>query len=327
MSRRIPWVLLAVCLLQFAAMVVEADSIIRVASWNTNNGPNIDQADREAAFSKVFRAMGADRVNGIARAVDILAVQETDQAASLPSFDRLTMLMNEAYGVESYQGVVTGSDRGGDRTGFIYNSATVHLVGEPVDLPGDPVRDMVPTHSTLRAEFRPVGFGADFNFTMYSVHLKSSTGPANRTLRADEVNLIRANADSLGDGVNVLYAGDFNMLGSSEAAWANMTAAGPGQGSDLANAPGEWRGDDAFRWLHTQDPRNKMDDRFDLAFASVALLDGVGLDYMDGSFHVFGNDGSHDLNGPITTGSGASPDVLTALTLTSDHLPNPFRKR
>lgn len=325
MSRRIPCVLLAFGLLLLVTMMVQADSIIRVASWNTDNGPNINQAERAAAFSTVFQAMGADRVNGIARAVDILAVQETDQAASLPSFDRLTMLMNEAYGVESYQGVVTESDRGGDRSGFIYNSATVDLVGEPVDLPGDPVRDMIPTHSTLRAEFRPVGFGADFDFVMYSVHLKASPGLANRTLRADEVNLLRANADALGDGVNVLYAGDFNMLGTSEPAWANMTADGPGQGSDVADAPGNWRDEPLFQSLHTQDPGAAMDDRFDLVFASGELLDGLGLDYMDGSFHVFGNDGSHDLNGPITTGSGALPDVLTALTLASDHLPIVFQ--
>ena len=68
-----------------------------------------------------------------------------------------------------------------------------------------------------------------------------------------------------------------------------------------------------------------MDDRFDLAFASGELLDGLGLDYMDGSFHVFGNNGTHLLNMPITTGSGASLDVLSALTLASDHLPIVFQ--
>ena len=99
MSRRIPCVPLALGLLLLVATMVEADSVIRVASWNTNNGPNINQADREAAFTTVFRAMGADRVDGNARAIDILAVQETDQAASLRPFARLTMHSHGAYGV------------------------------------------------------------------------------------------------------------------------------------------------------------------------------------------------------------------------------------
>ena len=323
MSRRIPCVLLALCLFLLANTMVEADSVIRVASWNTLNRPNLGQTEPEAAFTTVFQAMGAERVDGIARAIDILAVQETDPE----SFDLLTALMNQAYGVESYGRVVSSSDRGHDRTGFIYNNATVNLVGDPVDLPGDPVKNMIPTHSTPRAEFRPVGFGEEFNLVMYSVQLKSGDGAVEMNMREDEVNLIRDNADALGEGVNVIYAGDFNMRGSSEAAWANMTAAGPGQGSDLANAPGDWRDNPAFLSLHTQDPREgkAMDDRFDLAFASGELLDGLGLDYMDDSFHVFGNNGTHELNMPIATGSGASLEVLTALTLASDHLPIVFQ--
>ena len=34
-----------------------------------------------------------------------------------------------------------------------------------------------------------------------------------------------------------------------------------------------------------------------------------------------GNDGSHQLGRPITTGTGAPPDVLAALVAASDHLP------
>ncbi len=72
-----------------------------------------------------------------------------------------------------------------------------------------------------------------------------------------------------------------------------MTALGDDHGFDAANASGECRDNALFKNLHTQDPRGNMDDRFDFQFVSGELLDDVGLDYIDGSFSVFGNDGTH----------------------------------
>jgi hypothetical protein len=76
-----------------------------------------------------------------------------------------------------------------------------------------------------------------------------------------------------------------------------------------------------------------MDDRFDFQLVTGELLDGEGLSYigptvpdllmlpLEESYHAFGNDGSQDLNGNISTGSGATPVVLAALETASDHLP------
>jgi hypothetical protein len=64
-----------------------------------------------------------------------------------------------------------------------------------------------------------------------------------------------------------------------------------------------------------------MDDRFDIHFASGEFFDGTGIDYVTGSYHVFGNNGTHTFGQPITTGTGASPAVLAALASASDHLP------
>ena len=55
-----------------------------------------------------------------------------------------------------------------------------------------------------------------------------------------------------------------------------------------------------------------MDDRFDMQLITAALSDGFGLDYVTGSFAVVGNDGTHTLNGAITTGTGAPADVLAS---------------
>ena len=58
-----------------------------------------------------------------------------------------------------------------------------------------------------------------------------------------------------------------------------------------------------------------------MQFVSDELFDGEGLELIQGSYTVFGTNGTHDLNGLITTGTGASPDTLTALADFSDHLP------
>ena len=45
-------------------------------------------------------------------------------------------------------------------------------------------------------------------------------------------------ADALGEGAQVIYAGDFNLHGTSEAAWDAIVAPGPGQAFDVDEAPG-----------------------------------------------------------------------------------------
>ena len=143
---------------------------------------------------------------------------------------------------------------------------------------------------------------------------------SNIATRGDEAATISGHANLLVDA-NVLYAGDFNMLGASELAWSSMILDGAGQASDLANVPDECRDNPSFLSLHTQDPEDNMDDRFDLIFGTGELMDGNELEYVTDSFRVFGNNGTHTLGGSIDTGTVASPDVLASLIAASDHLP------
>ncbi|NJL83831.1 MAG: hypothetical protein HC890_14490 [Chloroflexaceae bacterium] len=118
--------------------------------------------------------------------------------------------------------------------------------------------------------------------------------------------------------------GDFNWNSSTEtsgSAWSVFTGSGAGQAFDPVNAPGNWRDNSAFLRWHTNDPGAALDDRFDVQLISGELFDGVGLDYVPGSYRVVGNNGTHLLNQPITTGNGASSSVLSALSRFSDHLP------
>ena len=300
------WVFL-VCF-AFLGTLEAAPVTIRIAAYNTYNNP--DDAIEDAWFNTIFSAIGSESVNGVAKRLDILAVSETDTGSSA----RLADILNNLYGVSTYN-VVTSSSVGGDRTGIVYDSNTLIL------LDSNDITD-IGTHPILRVHFRPVGYASTVaEFYVYAIHLKSGSSASDKTQRALEAANLRSNVDALGEDKNIIFAGDFNMQGSSEAAWTNMLASGNGQAFDTADSPGEWQDNETFKSLHSQNPRSPMDDRFDIQFVSGEFLDGKGLEYASGSYHVFGNNGTHTLNDSISTGSGASPTVLTALEDASDHLP------
>ena len=282
--------------------------VLRIGAYNTFNNP--DNGVEDASYAQVFEAIGNETINGVTKRLDILALSETDGGSSA----RMPDIFNGLYGVDDYEVVTSSRDFFFDRTGFVYDTSTVELLG---------VSDMSVgfTHPALRAQFRPVGTDGGFDFYIYAVHLKSGTTSSDMARRAVEAALLRADADTLGDGRNILYVGDFNMQGSGEGAWTTITASGVGQAFDVAGTPGAWSDNPAFAHLHTQNARTAMLRRLDLQFASGELLDGAGLDYVDGSFRVFGNDGTHVLGDSIDTGAGASTSVLSALMSASDHLP------
>ncbi|MCP4611130.1 MAG: hypothetical protein GY845_20670 [Planctomycetes bacterium] len=285
-----------------------ASAAIRVVAYNCYNRPN--DATQDSQFRTIFQAIGDQSVNGIAERLDILVMSETDPSSA----DRLTTVLNDLYNVGTYTHVLSSSV-GGDRTGVIYDANAVSLVAF-VNL------TTIGTHPILRAHFRLHRYtGSSLDFYIYAIHLKSGSSVSDIAQRAAEVANLRNDADALGQGAQIIYAGDFNMTGSSEGAWMNLLAAGNGQASDPANAPGQWRDNNAFRHLHTQNPNAAMDDRFDFQFITDEFSDNNGIDYVANSFRVFGNDGTHTLNGTITTGTGASSNVLSALAIVSDHLP------
>jgi hypothetical protein len=131
--------------------------------------------------------------------------------------------------------------------------------------------------------------------------------------------------DTLGSA-NVIFGGDFNSQKADDVspgvgAYRTFNAPGDGQVFDPINEVGDWHDNAAFKAWHTNDPGASMDDRFDLQLISSELTDGVGLDYIPGSYAVIGNNGTHTLGSSLNTGTGAPADVLSALINFSDHLP------
>lgn len=175
--------------------------------------------------------------------------------------------------------------------------------------------------SSLRYQLRPAGYDASADFYVYNDHYKSSNSSTDQARRNVEARGVRSNSNALGEGTHAIYVGDFNVYSNSEAMYQTLLAAGPGQAVDPAS----------FTKLYdTQSPATVsaftgqvlggMDDRFDFQLITGELQDGEGMSQLAGSYHTFGNNGTHATNEAITTGTGAAADVLTALREV-DHLP------
>lgn len=291
--------------------------MMRLVDWNALNLPN--SAADQTNFQTVLAAIGTEVIQGNSQRIDILAMQETDNIPAGGSIATVASIIESLYPGVDYATSISSVDGGGDQTGFVFDTSSVSLL-ESIEVPGDL------THSILRGKFRPESTLGASDFYVYSIHLKAGTTPSDRTTRGEESAVLRADADSLPAGSNVLFVGDFNLQSSNELAYSTIVSAGPAQMIDLAGpgATGSWTDNAAFKHLHSQDPRGSgtgMDDRFDIIFGTDELFDGTGLEFVDNSYRVFGNNGTHTLNGPITTGTGAAPAVLTALAALSDHLP------
>ncbi len=294
-------------------------TMLRIATWNTANNP--DNVVEDASFETILQAIGDESVEGNVTRLGLLAVQETDDRDSVGnSIGRIESVLEDIYAGVDYASAVSSRDGGGDSTGFVYDTTALALL-ETTEL------RVGFTHNTLRGKFRPFGTVGQSDFYVYTTHLKAGSSTSDRTRRANEANLIRADLDALGDGIQAIVAGDLNIRSSFETSFVNLTATGPGRLVDPVASPGTWHDNVAFRSLHTQNPQDPadggggVDDRFDFQLTTDEFFDGFGIDYVDGSYHAFGNNGSHTLNGSITTGTGASSEVLAALATASDHLP------
>ncbi|MGK7959177.1 endonuclease/exonuclease/phosphatase family protein [Crocosphaera sp.] len=297
MKKLLKFLLLSVV---FLLLIQSKALALTVVNWNVANRPNntTEQLDME----RVFQAIGR---------VDLLLVSETDSSSTFLTRTAL----NNAFNTNSYRFRTASADGGGDRTGLFYNSSTLSLVQVSQLTSGL-------THPTLRGLFRPVGDGNDAtDFYAYAIHLKSGSSNSDENMRASEASIIRIEADTLGNR-NIIYGGDFNWNSSSEAspsAYNIFTSSGAGQANSFFSE-GNWRDNTSFLTFHTNNPQGPMDDLFDTQLVSSELCDGVGLE-ITGAYRVLGNNGTHTLNQPITTGSGARDSVLLTLSQLSDHLP------
>lgn len=164
------------------------------------------------------------------------------------------------------------------------------------------IRDI--NHVTFQLNTPDIATNPTF-LEVYVTHLKSSTGPANRQLRLDMVNVFLNSLNSLPANRYVLFAGDFNLQNATEDSYVAIT--NPNNSIvmvDPINRPGKWNNDIAFQDIHTQATRTSavgfgiggatggMDDRFDFIMMSENFRTSTDFLYIPNSYKAFGNNGN-----------------------------------
>lgn len=308
---------------------------LRIVTMNASNYQS-NIAQPRAGMNTILQYIGSTISDdprlagnsGIAKPIDVLALQEvfTPQTTGAG----YAALLNSIYGVNTYSyGTMTGATTGNGTQGIIYNSATVQLLGEAAI---GTTNSNGMARQQVRHRIRPVGYSSSVaDVYIYNGHWKSSSGDAAR--RLVEAQTIKADAATLPANSNVIYLGDFNVFSGSESGYAHLLAAGAGQAFDPINAVGNWNDNTSFKNIHTQSPWDSainpgfngagggMDSRFDQQIVTGNLNDNEGVAYISNSYFTAGNNGSHVLGEPLSTGTGAPPAVLNQLAGILDHLP------
>ncbi len=325
------YISLFMAVLSVLAMADAGFAQLRIVNYNTANGtfPSGNDYLPRTGMDLVLQAIGDEVTNGISRPIDVLILQEQDDPST--TTQAFVELLDDLYGEGTYAHstvitLPTYSDN--IRQTLIYNTNTVELIHEKAF---GTTGSNYAARQSARFQLRPVGYDSSADFYIYNDHYKSSTGTDNEDRRDYEATFVRADADALGQGASIIYAGDFNMYSSNEPAYQTLLSSGNGQAFDPINTPGNWNNNYTYRAVHTQSPHDGsdglvtggMDDRFDFQLVTGELLDNEGMSYIAGSYHAFGNNGT-TYNQPVNYWSNTYPvsqSVLDALAHVSDHLP------
>jgi len=175
------------------------------------------------------------------------------------------------------------------------------------------------------------------NFTqdiliIYVAHFKAGDTPSDETTREQEATRLRIYTDQLSAGTNFIVVGDFNLYRATEPAYIRLLdQTNPGYFLDPVNRYGNWHASTNFSDVHTQSTRTVqladggsiggLDDRFDFILVSQSLKNPGGVDYVEGTYWAYGNDGQHFNQQIINPPYPISEQIAFALHDVSDHLP------
>jgi len=329
MTRLFSSCLICLCLLGLA---IPAQGQLRIVTYNTANGtfPGGNDPMPRTGMDNVLEAIGDESTySGFARPIDVLILQEQDDPST--TTQAFVDLLDGIYGAGTYgrSTVITQPTYDDNiRQTLIYNTNTVSLINE---IAFGQTGSSAAARQTARFEIRPVGYDVDARFLIYNSHYKAGSSSSDQSRRNFEANTIRSDIDSLGNGIHAIYAGDFNMQSSSQAAYQTLLSSGNGQAFDPINTPGNWSNNFSYRAVHTQSPHDGsdglvtggIDDRYDFQLVTGEFLDNEGLSYIPGSYHAFGNNGS-TYNDAVNDNGNTYPlagSILDDLAHVSDHLP------
>ena len=300
-------ILLFFLLITLSAPVFAQDIPFRVMTYNSLRMSDND-GNRQEAFQKVFDASEPD----------IVIVQEV---VDVEGAEILLAALNATSAEFKMAPFIDGADTD---NAFFYRSDLIQFISQ----------DIIPTNLREISEY--VVQVGDNQVSILGTHFRAGDGAYRENERFDEAVILRDHLASLPDTTEFIVAGDFNISESNEAAYQRLTQDIPGDSGRLRDLVdnsmvGRWRNNPDFARVHSQSPRTQsfnggasggLDDRFDFIFGSYGLNDETGIEYLEGSYTVFGNDGLH-FNKAITDGPNlaVSAEVAQAIHDASDHLP------
>ncbi len=307
---------------------------LRVATWNVTNYDGA--GGRDPAFQMV--AYGA--FQGRRMAPDLILGQEFISAAALADFVTLLNAAAGSPGDWTAAPFVNGPDT--DQV-LLYRASKVQVVGSGIIAAGGPAPNH-PRH-VMRYDIRPIKYtGAAATLACYCSHMKSGSLQSDQERRLVEAQRIRDDAETLNPAWGFLLGADLNIQSSSQAAYQELVGdqgVNSGRLFDPIRTPGDWNNEQAFRFVHTQEPATQMDDRFDQVLLSASLLDGGALDYLGSltlpystttwndpnhSYRAWGNDGtSYDNPLRVTGNTMVGAAIAQALITTAagnGHIPS-----
>ena len=302
-----------IAMLVLPAFCLRASAELRVVTYNTKKRPaSTDPAhgDTNNWIGALTAVCESESDAGVARTPDIMALQEIPYTsgafaelgeAPFDSPANIAAMLNEINGVTTYTHMTGSYGDGWNTQGYVWNTATVELLEQTTVSIG--------TRPAIRMKFRPAGYTiAESEFYIYNVHLKAY--PDCESRRLGEVQCMRRDSDNnLGNGVNVIYAGDFNFtegMSGGERGYDWVLSDGPGKAVDP-------RGGENTFFDGTYPASSGGGGRIDFQFVTEEVVDGNGFDLMDGGYHVVGPTYIEQLN---------RYDVVpSSLKFASDHLP------
>lgn len=213
---------------------------LRIVNYNTaNSGDGSSPVTPRAGMETVLEAIGNEVRIGIAQPIDVLALQE--QQSSSTTTAAIMDVLNGIFGAGTYaRSFVDASTFGAGRVGLIYNTQTVQLMSS---VPIGDVSGTGASRQPMRYQLRPVGYNSAADIFLYNSHY-NATSSSRRNVKAQ---LTKNNANGLGAGANVIFAGDYNINSSSAPMYQTLLAAGNAQAFDPLDSPGNWSNSFAFR--------------------------------------------------------------------------------
>jgi hypothetical protein len=305
-------------------------STLRIVAYNIEDDINGATTPLPGLYS-VLEGIGEEKVAGNVRPIDILGLEETTSNADVqPIVTNLNTYYGgtAVYAESSYQGTQDGSNNDGNGpNALVYNTSTLKLLASVGIVTPEGATNGV-YRQPIRYEFQPVGdTGTTGIFYVYVAHTKSGTTSADAKARGQEATIIRNDEATLPSTASVIYEGDLNS-NPPEAMFTNFEATGQGEAFDPFGFPS------SPTLVQESDSSTSLKFRDDYQLQTSNVFNDTGaINYVSGSLHNFGNNGSVTnassssntaLNTDLVTDGGTfipASTIYTDLGTASDHLP------